>query len=140
MELVLSTTQAEPPPIYRPRQPRATPLYQLFEAHYEEVKALWEQRFEKTYGYWQGFIDTVVARYLDCGTPEAGFARLRCEDCQDELLLSFACRQRGICPSCDAKRAAAFGAFLHGEVLEDVPHVMWVFTIPKMLRVYFLHH
>lgn len=43
-------------------------------------------------------------------------------------------------PSCDAKRAAAFAAFLHDEVFEDVPHAMWVFTIPKMLRVYFLHH
>ena len=52
----------------------------------------------------------------------------------------FSCRQRNICPSCDAKRAAAFAAFLHDEVFEDVPHAMWVFTIPKMLRVYFLHH
>jgi hypothetical protein len=82
MELVLSTTQAEPPPIYRPRQPRATPLYQLFEAHYEEVKALWEQRFEKMYGFWRGFVDTVVNRYLDCGTR-------RCDDCHDEKLLTF---------------------------------------------------
>ena len=48
--------------------------------------------------------------------------------------------QRNICPSCDAKRAAAFAAFLNDEVFEDVPHAMWVFTIPKMLRVYFLHH
>ena len=138
MELVLSTTQAEPPPIYRPRQPRATPLYQLFEAHYEE--ALWEQRFEKMYGFWRGFVDTVVNRYLDCGTRESGFARLRCEGCHDEKLLTFSCRQRGICPSCDAKRAAVFAAFLHDEVVEELPHAMWVFTIPKMLRVYFFHH
>jgi hypothetical protein len=26
------------------------------------------------------------------------------------------------------------------EVVEDVGHAQWVFTIPKMLRVYFLHH
>jgi hypothetical protein len=26
------------------------------------------------------------------------------------------------------------------EVVEDVSHAQWVFTIPKMLRVYFLHH
>ena len=25
-------------------------------------------------------------------------------------------------------------------MLEEVPHAMWVFTIPKMLRVYFLYH
>jgi hypothetical protein len=26
------------------------------------------------------------------------------------------------------------------EVVEDVGHAQWVFTVPKMLRVYFLHH
>jgi len=25
-------------------------------------------------------------------------------------------------------------------VVEDVGHAQWVFTIPKMLRVYFLHY
>ena len=30
------------------------------------MKALWEERFEKKYGYWRGFVDSVVARYLDC--------------------------------------------------------------------------
>jgi hypothetical protein len=45
-------------------------------------------------------------------------------------------RQSGV----EAKRSAAFAAFLADELLEEVPHQMWVFTIPKMLRVYFLHH
>jgi len=128
------------PPIYRPRSPRTTVLFQLVEAHYEDVKSLWEDRFEKTHGWWRGFTDTAIARYLDCASPECGFARLRCDTCRAERLLLSSCRQRGICPSCDAKRAAAFAAFLSDEVLEDVPHSMWVFTIPKMLRVYFLHH
>jgi hypothetical protein len=35
------------------------------------VKALWEERFDKKYGYWRGFVDNVVARYLDCGVAEA---------------------------------------------------------------------
>lgn len=140
MELALALPREREPALYRPRQPRKTPLYRLVEQYYEDVKAVWEDRFEKKYGRWRGFIDNVVWRYLDCGTPEGGFARLRCEDCHDERLLSFSCRQRGICPSCDAKRAARFGALLADEVLEEVPHQMWVFTIPKMLRVYFLHH
>ena len=45
-----------------------------------------------------------------------------------------------MCPSCGAKRAAELAAFLMDEVVEDVGHAQWVFTIPKMLRVYFLHH
>jgi hypothetical protein len=30
--------------------------------------------------------------------------------------------------------------FLQDEVVEPVGHAQWVFTIPKMLRIYFLHH
>jgi hypothetical protein len=110
------------------------------ETHYEEVKAVWEERFEKIYGRWRSFIDQAVWRYLDCGVPENGFARLKCCDCGRERLLSFSCKQRGLCPSCDAKRAAAFAAFLQDELLEKVGHSMWTFTIPKMLRPYFMHH
>ena len=43
-------------------------------------------------------------------------------------------------PSCAAKRAAIFGALLREEILEEVGHAQWVFTIPKLLRPYFLHH
>jgi hypothetical protein len=110
------------------------------EAHYEEVKALWEDRFEKIYGRWRGFIDHVVWRYLDCGVEEAGFARLKCDSCGMEKLLTLSCKQRGICPSCDAKRAAAFAAFLKDELLENVGHCLWTFTLPKMLRPYFMRH
>jgi hypothetical protein len=35
------------------------------------------------------------------------------------------------------KRAAAV---LQDEVEKEVGHAQWVFTVPKMLRVYFLHH
>ena len=43
-------------------------------------------------------------------------------------------------PSCAAKRAAIFGALLREEILSQVGHAQWVFTIPKLLRPYFLHH
>ncbi len=140
MELAVACPEKATARLYQPRQPRATLLYQLLEAYYDAVKALWEERFEKRYGFWRGFVDVVVARYLDCGTQEAGFARLRCDDCHTERLLTLSCKQRGICPSCDAKRAAAFAAFLKDELLENVGHSLWTFTIPKMLRPYFMHH
>ncbi len=38
------------------------------------------------------------------------------------------------------KRAAELAAFLQEEGVEEVAHAQWVFTVPKMLRVYFLHH
>ena len=62
------------PPMYRPRNPRASPLFQLFETHYETVKSVWEERFERQYGFWQGRWDRAVAAYLDCGLFESGFA------------------------------------------------------------------
>jgi hypothetical protein len=68
-----------------------------------------EERFQKPYGFWRGFTDKAPARYLDCGRRNrGGFARLRCEDCREAVLLTFSCLARGLCPSCDAKRAAAF--------------------------------
>lgn len=99
------------PAVYRPRNPRATPLYGLVESYYDKVKAEWEDRFERTYGFWRGFVDQVVWRYMDCGIADAGFARVRCDDCAAEFFVTFSCKTRSLCPSCGAKRAAAFAAF-----------------------------
>jgi len=59
---------------------------------------------------------------------------VRCGACHAEYLVAFSCKGRGLCPSCAAKRAAALAAFLREEVLADVGHAQWVFSIPKMLR------
>ena len=125
---------------YRARNPRATPLYRLFETHFDEVRGQWEERFERRCGFWRGFVDEQVRRYLDCGLFENGFARIRCPDCAEEYLLAFSCKTRELCPSCAAKRSAATAALLAEEVFEEVGHAQWVFVMPKMLRPYFLHH
>jgi hypothetical protein len=122
------------------RDPRKTALWGLLDALYDRVKGEWEERFERRYGFWRELADGVVARYLDCGDWNRGFARVRCRSCPEEFLVAFSCRGRGLCPSCGAKRAAEVAAFLRDEVVEDVGHAQWVFTAPKMLRVYFLHH
>jgi hypothetical protein len=41
--------------------------------------------------------------------------------------------------SSGAKRAVELGAFVIDEVVEDVGRAQWVFTVPRMLRIYFLH-
>jgi len=114
--------------------------YRLFEAHFDEVRGQWEERFERRFGFWRGFVDKQVLRYLDCGLFENGFARIRCPDCAEEYLLAFSCKTRELCPSCAAKRSVATAALLADEVLEQVGHAQWVFVMPKMLRPYFLHH
>ena len=125
---------------YRARRPTETPLYALLDSLYETVKGAWEDLFERRYGFWRGLLDGVVARYLDCGIFERGFARVRCPDCAAEYLLAFSCKGRGLCPSCGAKRAAEFAAFLKDEVVADVGHAQWVFTVPKLLRPCFMNH
>ncbi len=66
-------------------------MYRLVEACYETVKGLWEERFEKSYGYWRGFVDDVVNAYLDCGRFEAGLGRVKCKECGAEFLVATAC-------------------------------------------------
>jgi hypothetical protein len=131
---------ASPCAFYRPRVPQATPLCRLVEAHYGDVRDTWEDRSEGYYGFWRGVTDKAVVAYLDCGILDNGFARVRCGACRAEFLVAFSCKGRGLCPSCAAKRAAALAAFLREEVLADVGHAQWVFSIPKMLRPYFLYH
>jgi hypothetical protein len=114
-------------------------LYRLVQAHYADVREVWEERFEPSYGFWRAVTDTAVGAYLDCGLLENGFARVRCGTCRGEFLVAYSCKGRGLCPSCAGKRAAALAAFLREEVLAEVGHAQWVFSIPKMLRPYFLY-
>jgi len=66
-------------------------------------------------------------------------ARVRCPDCHHEYLLAFSCRGRWFCPSCHAKKVVQFAAHLQENVLYPVPHRQYVFSIPKIIRRYFLY-
>ncbi|MBM3295663.1 MAG: hypothetical protein FJY82_14250 [Candidatus Aminicenantes bacterium] len=90
--------------VYRPRHPERTALYRVMFPHFERFLAEYEGRFEREYGYFRPVVKEVVERYLDCGNPRCGFARLRCPNCAEERLVMFSCRSRGFCPSCHAKR------------------------------------
>mgnify|MGYP000908163888 CR=1 FL=1 len=60
-------------------------------------------------------------------------------DFPSALLVAFSCKSRHFCPSCHQRRVVEFGEYLSTEVLEDVPHRQWVFSLPKRLRVYFMY-
>lgn len=49
----------------------------------------------------------------------------------------FLLQRRGVCPSCQAKRAVLFAENLHRNVLLAQPHRHLVFSLPKRLRIYF---
>jgi len=125
------------PGIYRPRHPERTVLYRVLFHNFDRFLSEFERRFEKQYGYFRPIVKEVVERYLDCGNPRSGFARIRCPDCHSEHLLTFSCKTRGFCPSCHAKGREEWGQWMRETLLLDVPHRQVVLTIPKTLRTFF---
>ncbi|MFY0527668.1 transposase zinc-binding domain-containing protein [Archangium gephyra] len=80
------------------------------------------------------YVERDFARYLECGVLAHGFARVRCESCKDELLVAFSCKGRGVCPSCNAKRAHVTAAHLVERVLPHVPYRHWTLSFPHRVR------
>jgi len=109
------------------------------EDHFETLEQVYDERFAKQYGFFRSYVRKVIYRYLDCGILHNGFARVRCGDCGHEYLLAFSCKRRHFCPSCHQKRVVEFGEWLCEEVLKAVPHRHFTFSMPKMLRRYFLY-
>ena len=124
---------------YRPRRPQDSDYYSCVEDYFEPFMQIYDDRFSRDYGFWRPYIEKVIYRYLDCGDLHQGFARVRCNDCGHEYLLSFSCKRRHFCPSCHQKRVVEFGEWLCMDVLKKIPHRHFVFSIPKILRRYFLY-
>ncbi|QRK11019.1 transposase zinc-binding domain-containing protein [Archangium violaceum] len=80
------------------------------------------------------YVERDFARYLECGVLAHGFARVRCESCKDELLVAFSCKGRGVCPSCNAKRAHVTAEHLVERVLPHVPYRQWTLSFPHRVR------
>jgi hypothetical protein len=76
-------------------------------------------------------VERDFARYLECGVLAHGFARVRCESCKDELLVAFSCKGRGVCPSCNAKRAHVTAVHLVERVLPRVPYLRALFALQR---------
>jgi len=65
--------------IYRQHHPERTVFYRVLFHYFDEFVAEYENRFEREYGYLRPVIKEVVEKYLDCGNPKCGFARIRCQ-------------------------------------------------------------
>ena len=123
--------------IYRPRSPKKSPFYQCIADHFEEFIQVYDERYEREYGFWRPVIGEVIEKFLECGDLAHGFARIRCDHCGQTFILAFSCKGRYFCPSCHMKRVLSFSEWLTSEVLEAVPHQQYVLTIPKIIRLYF---
>lgn len=80
--------------VYRPRKPKASPLYQSIADHFSEFESVYGERYQKRYGVLRDVVREVVYKYLGCGDLRKGFARIKCKDCKHEVLLSFSCKGR----------------------------------------------
>ena len=58
---------------------------------FETLEQVYDEHFEKKYGFFRPYVKQVIYRYLDCGILYNGFARVKCEDCNYEYLLAFSC-------------------------------------------------
>ncbi len=56
------------------------------------------------------------------------------------VLHSFSCKRHQICPTCRMKKLIEYSEWLEREVLLDLIHRHWVFTIPSGLRTYFYNN
>lgn len=72
--------------------------------NFETFEQVYEERFERQYGFYRPYVGQVMLRYLDCGILHNGFARVRCGRCGHEYLLEFSCKRRHFCPSLAPKR------------------------------------
>ncbi|MFH0915808.1 MAG: transposase zinc-binding domain-containing protein, partial [bacterium] len=63
------------------------------------------------------FVRRELRAFLDCGMPQRGFLRVRCDGCRREQILPFSCKGRGFCPSCCMRRLIELEAHLTAEVL-----------------------
>src|SRR5574344_1237359 len=78
-----------------------------------------------------------LEQFACCADWTKGVARIRCEDCGHSYFRPFSCKVFHLCPSCDQKRTLLYAEYLSEDLLLNLPHRQFVFTIPKILRPYF---
>ncbi len=122
--------------MYNRRHPERTDYYRIIEGSFEEFQRSYPDQFEEKYGYLRTEVMKAVYSFLECGIPENGMARVRCEECGHDFFVAYSCRCRVACPSCSTKRSVLFGEKVR-VIVKPVSHLHITFTIPKILRAYF---
>ena len=122
---------------YFRRNPWDCPLYRLVYHYRDEFEYNYEFLFEQKYGFLRSEVLEAFTRFLNCGVLRHGAARAYCTNCNHSILIAFSCKRRGLCPSCQAKRAVLYAEHLHENVLLRESHRHLIFSLPKRLRIYF---
>jgi hypothetical protein len=129
---VCRAAEATKRPSYTRRQPEQSTLYRIVAEHAETVFAEADAASDR--GGYPQYVKDEVAAYLRCGLLQHGFARFACKSCGTERLVAYSCKNRGLCPSCIAKRSALTAAHLTDAVLPICPYRQWTISLPYELR------
>src|SRR5262249_37269851 len=116
---------------YARREPEKTALHLVVREHLETFLATVREEHGKDL---PRYVEEELRRYLRCGILAHGFVRVACSTCGEEMVVAYACKCRGACPSCSARRMCGTAAHLVDHVLPDVPVRQWVLTAPFEVR------
>jgi hypothetical protein len=116
---------------YVPRSTQDSDALALVREHWPAFRA----RLEERAGSLPAFVRDDLEALLTCGDFEHGFLVAQCQRCGDSLRVPFACKSRGICPSCMGRRMAETAALLVEHRLPAVPWRQWVLSFPGPLAV-----
>lgn len=119
-------------PLYQPREPSETILYQVIAEHLETFLATLTA--DPTAKGLPEYVREEFYAYLQCGILAHGFVRLGCDTCPHQVVLAFSCKKRGFCPSCAGRRMAQQAAHLVEQVIPWVLTRQWVVSVPIPLR------
>jgi len=123
--------------VYKRREPEKSDFYRIVFHYHEEYEKVYAERFEKEYGYLRKRVMEVIYKFLDCGILEHGMARVYCKGCGHDYFVAFSCKTRFLCPSCTQKRKLIWTDWVNSNVLKNISHRHWVFTVPRVLRKLF---
>ncbi len=116
---------------YVPRCTQDSDALALVREHWPAFR----DRLEERAGSLPAFVRDELEALLTCGDFEHGFLVAQCQRCGDSLRVPFACKSRGICPSCMGRRMAETAALLVEHRLPAVPWRQWVLSFPGPLAV-----
>ena len=122
-------------PAQREYVPRTTQECDALVVVREHLPKFLERLETETGATLPAFVRAELEAFTTCGDYEQGFLLLACGHCGEQLRVPFACKNRGVCPSCMGRRMCETAALLVDERLPAVPYRQWVLSFPGPLAV-----
>jgi hypothetical protein len=116
---------------YEPRRAEDSVLYGIVQEHLATFLSHVRETYDAPL---PRYVEDAFRAFLACGIFGRGFCRCHCDACGLDVLVPYSCKNRGVCPSCGARRTANLAAHLVDRVLPNVPIRQWVLSLPFELR------